>query len=80
MILGRLGKGYCKKNRALEFLARIFGYVASAPLSKVTKKLITQVRRKQCHKNLFKQIECGVVHVSVYEWSIFHYKATFFQS
>ena len=25
IILGRLGKGYCKKIRALEFLAKIFG-------------------------------------------------------
>ena len=25
MILGRLGKGYCKKNRVLEFLVEIFG-------------------------------------------------------
>ena len=25
MILGRLGKGYCKKNRVLEFLVNIFG-------------------------------------------------------
>ena len=25
MILGRLGRGYCKKNRVLEFLAKIFG-------------------------------------------------------
>ena len=24
MILGRLGKGYCKKNRVLEFLPKIF--------------------------------------------------------
>ena len=33
MILGRLGNGYCKKNRVLEFLAKIFVKVASAPLS-----------------------------------------------
>ena len=32
MILGMLDKGYCKKNRVLELLAKIFGYVASAPL------------------------------------------------
>ena len=25
MILGRLGKGYCQKNRVLEFLAKLFG-------------------------------------------------------
>ena len=24
MILGRLGRGYCKKNRVLEFLAKFF--------------------------------------------------------
>ena len=33
MILGSLGKGYCKKNRMLEYLAKIFGYVTSAPLT-----------------------------------------------
>ena len=33
MILGRLGKGYCKKNRVLEFLPKIFGLIALAPLS-----------------------------------------------
>ena len=32
MILGRLGKGYYKKNRVLEVLDKIFGEVASAPL------------------------------------------------
>ena len=32
MILGGLGKGYCKKNRAFEFLATILGQVASVPL------------------------------------------------
>ena len=36
MILGRLVIGYCKKDRMLEYLAKIFGYVASAPLT-VTK-------------------------------------------
>ena len=34
MILGMLDKGYCKKNRVLELLAKIFGQVASAPLKK----------------------------------------------
>ena len=32
MILGRLGKSYYKKDRVLEFLDKIFGEVASAPL------------------------------------------------
>ena len=32
MILGRLAKGYSKKNRLLNFLAKIFTQVASAPL------------------------------------------------
>ena len=32
MILESLGKGYCKKNGVLEFLAKMFGKVASAPL------------------------------------------------
>ena len=36
MILGRLGRGYCKKNRMLEFLAKIFGYVPSAHLSRAS--------------------------------------------
>ena len=25
MILGKLGQGYCQKNRVLQFLAKIFG-------------------------------------------------------
>ena len=33
MILGGLGIGYCKNNRVLEFSDKIFGKVASAPLS-----------------------------------------------
>ena len=38
MILERLGKGYCKKKRVLKFLAKIFGWVASAPLRDIPKK------------------------------------------
>ena len=30
--LGSVGRGYCGKNRVLEFLAKIFGQVASASL------------------------------------------------
>ena len=32
MVLGSVGRDYNKKNKVLEFLAKTFGYVASAPL------------------------------------------------
>ena len=32
MVLGSVGRDYSKTNRVLEFLAKRFGYVASAPL------------------------------------------------
>ena len=32
MVLGSLGRDYSKNNKMLEFLANIFGQVASAPL------------------------------------------------
>ena len=41
MILGRLGKGYCKKNTVLEFLAKIFGKAASGPLSLIPQVMHT---------------------------------------
>ena len=51
MILGRLGKGYCKKNRVLEFLPKIFGLIALAPLS-----YSLQILVKKLVKDYFKYL------------------------
>ena len=33
MVLAIVGRGYSGKNRVLEFMAKIFGWVASTPLT-----------------------------------------------
>ena len=40
MVSGSVGRGYCGKNRMLEFLVKNFGQVASAPLIKKCKNYI----------------------------------------
>ena len=49
MVLGSVGRGYCKKNRVLEFLAKIFGQVVSAPLNHglVFKKVYRVIKLNQ---------------------------------
>ena len=47
MVLGNIGWGYCKKNRVLEFLVKIFGQVASGPLSRLNETVLSPTRFEQ---------------------------------
>ena len=58
MILGRLGRGYCKKNSLLQFLANGFGQVASAPLSV---NCSCQQNQEKCLAQHF--LDCGIVFI-----------------
>ena len=47
MVLGSVGRDYSNKNRVLEFLAKIFGQFASAPL-RIKTHLLKNHKCLQC--------------------------------